>query len=342
MPILERKIVYLLLLLICVVAKVKAGESAITLPELRQIATESRESITTGHFVFIEEFNDNRPIDNDVNSIEYKLKKFHNHRRLKANVILNNKTKSLKSLLTDSRDMDVLLKEYNLSPKYKETISQWTRSLLIQPSYEMELPGTNVKDIPLDLILSKRTQEEHYRFSLIHLGIINEKLLTEDYGPILSEINSGSKSLLRIELNQSGQNLIKTTIDCDPSLEYRFCRMQRHRDGQLINETIAEDYRDVKDANGVVPYPFLYIERSFGEDGRISVETKYMMEKIELGVDVSPDDFKIFVPAGTHMLDSVVTMTVHTIEKDGYMGIDDALAIVTSWSEKHKRHITQQ
>jgi len=135
--------------------------------------------------------------------------------------------------------------------------------------------------------------------------------------------------LLRIELITKGQKSLKRTIDCDSSLGYCFRRIQCHSEGQLVWETIADDYRYVNDVNNtiVVPYPFLYINRSFDKDGKIRRETKYVMEKVELGVDLSPDDFKIFVPAGTHFIDVVVSMTTHTIEQSGYMGIDDALSI---------------
>jgi hypothetical protein len=59
------------------------------------------------------------------------------------------------------------------------------------------------------------------------------------------------------------------------------------------------------------------------------------MEKVELGVDLSPDDFKIFVPTGTRLFDSVASMTTHTIEQGGYIGIDDALSIGKGWLIKH-------
>ena len=241
------------------------------------------------------------------------------------------KTKSLKSSLTDLRDVDALLKEHNIPPVQKSVVS-WSRAKVIQQPYEMELLGIDVSDAPPDLILSKCPGRYHM-FGLISLGIINEKFLSEDLGPTLSEIDVDGQSLLRIQLTVEGQNAMKATIkiDCVPSLRYHFRRIQWHSEGQLIKETIADDYRDV---NGV-PYPFLYIDRSFDKDGRIRRETKYVMEKVELGVDLSPDDFKLFIPAGTRLFDSVASMTTHTIEQSGYMGIDDALSIGEKWLLKH-------
>jgi len=328
---LERKIVFQLLFLICSATLAGAQGPAITLSELRQIVTDSRESITsvtTAHLVYIEDFNDNRPTTGEKDSLEYKVNELHKHKRFKVDGILNCGTKSLKSSLMDLRDVDALLKEHNIPAVQKSVVSS-SRIIVIQRPYEMELLGIDVSDAPPDLILSKCPGQKYYMFGLISLGIINEKLLSEDFGPTFSKVNSDGQSLLRIELIREGQNSLKRTIDCEPSLGYRFRRIQLHSDGQLIKETIADDYRYVNDVNNtiVVPFPFRYINRSFDKDGKIRRETKYVMEKVQLGVDLSPDDFKILVPAGTNFIDVVISMTTHTIERSGYMGIDDALSI---------------
>jgi hypothetical protein len=330
---LERKIVLQLLFLICSATLAGAQEPAITLSELRQIVTDSRESITsvtTAHLVYIEDFNDNKPSTGDKDSVKYKVKEMHKHKRFKVDGILNCGTKSLKSSLMDLRDVDALLKEHNIPAVQKSVVSS-SRIIVIQRPYEMELLNIDVSDAPPDLILSKCPGPKYYMFGLISLGIINEKLLSEDFGPTLSKFNSNGQSLLRIELTVERQNAMKAAIkiDCDPSLVYRFRRIQWHSDGQLIKETIADDYRYVNDVNNtiVVPYPFRYINRSFDKDGKIRRETKYVMEEVQLGVDLSPDDFKIFVPAGTQFIDTVVSMTTHPIYQSGYLGIDDALSI---------------
>jgi len=335
----KRKLVFQLLFLICVVNPVVAQTPAITLPELRQVVTDSREPLTTAHLVYIEELNDNRPIDGNENSIAYKLKKIHNHRRVRVDTIFDCKTKELKSSMADLRDIDALLKEHNLPPEQKETASQWTRTFVIQDPYEMNLLGINVLDAPPDLILSKCIGQ-YYGSDLIYLGIINKIRLSGDFSPTLTEINSNGRSLLRIELTRKGQNATKATtkIDCDPSLGYRFRRIEyRSADGRLIWETIADDYRDVNDVNGVVPFPFLYIHRSFDKDGKILRERKYVFEDVRLGVDLSANDFKIFVPSGTVLLDVALSMTTHKIEQGGYMGIDDALDVGKSYLLKQKQ-----
>jgi len=332
MYILERKIVSQLLLVICAFTAVAAEGSAITLPELRQIATDSRESVTTAHLVYIDELNDNRPIDGNENSLEYKLEKISNHRLMEVDTIIDCKAKKAKSSLTELRDVNEVLKEYNLPARQKMNVS-WTKTVIYHGNYEMELVDSSILNEGHSMMgLFENPGPANYLFKMISLGVINDKLLSEDYEPTLSDINSNGKSLLRIELTRERKNASKTTIkiDCDPLLKYRFRRIERRSDGHLIKEIIADDYRDVSDVNGVVPYPFLYIERSYYKDGQIRRDRKYIIKDVKLGVDLGANDFKIFVPAGTHLTDAVVSMTIHKIEQSGYMDIDDALDVVKS------------
>ena len=332
---LERKMVSLLLLLICAVTPLGAQVPAITLSELRQIATDSRESVDTAHLVYIEEIDSNEPPPFNEGSISYKIYQAQTDgRRRKVDLLLDRAGDRVKMSLTELRDVDKLLKKYHLPPEQKINLPK-SRTFLMQGDYDMEISDGNAPNRPMDLGLYVRPgRTAMFRFT--SLGIIDEKLLSEDLGPALSEVDSDGKSLLRIELITKGQKMLKRTIECDPSLGYRFRRIQWHSEGQLIKETIADDYRYVNNVNNtiVVPYPFLYINRSFDKDGKIIKETKYVMEKIELGVDLSPDDFKVFVPAGTQFIDDI-SKVIHTIERSGYMGIDDALSIGEKWLLKH-------
>jgi len=150
---LERKIVFQLLFVICSATLARAQGPAITLSELRQIVTDSREpttSVNTAHLVYIEEFNDNNPTTGDKDSVKYKVKEVHKNKRFKVDGILDYRTKSLKSSLTDLRDVDALLKEHNIPPVQKSVVS-YSRKLVIQEPYEMELLGIDVSDAPPDL-----------------------------------------------------------------------------------------------------------------------------------------------------------------------------------------------
>jgi hypothetical protein len=319
---LERKIVSQLLFLICAITPVEAGVPAITLPELRQIVTDSRKSVATAHLVYIEEIDSNEPPPFNKDTISYKIYQAQTDgRKRKVDMLLDRVGDRVKMSVTELRDVDELLKKYHLPPEQKINLPR-SRTILMQGDYDMEISDGNAPNQPMDLGLWKRPgPTAMFRFT--SLGIIEEKLLSEDLAPTLSEINSDGKSLLRIELTRKEQNTLKRIIDCDPSLGYRFRRNQRYSaDERLVWETIADDYKDV---NGI-PHPFLYIERRFDKDGKISEETKYVMEKVELGVNLSPDDFKVFVPAGTQFIDDI-SRAIYTIEQSGYMGIDDAISI---------------
>ena len=324
MYVLERKIVSQLLFLICAVTLMGAQASAITLSELRQIITHSQESVATAHLVYVEEFNENRPVEGDPNSIDYKLETIRNHRNNKVDAILDYKIKRVRFSQTDLRDVDALLKEYALPPEQRINVSE-SKFVAIQGTYEMQFVGTDVSNGQAQLVLCERPDIANYMLKMRYLGVINNKLLSEGRNPILTEINSDGQSSLRIQLTGKGQNAIKGTIECDPSLGYRFRRIEwSGPDGRLIRETIADDYRDV---NGI-PYPFFYIERSFDENGKVSKESRCIFENVQLGIDVSEEDFKIFVPTGTILTDVVLSMTTYEIEQDSYMGIDDMMLYV--------------
>lgn len=330
---LERKIVSQLLFLICAVTLLGAEASAITLTELRQIVTDSRESVATARLVYIEKLDDNRPTaDNEEAVFKYIFNNIQNHTLTKVDAILDYKTKKAKSVLTDLRDINALLKEHNLPAEQKMNVSM-SSTLLHQNTYEMLFTDSSVLNGPPMMGLFVRPDPANYLFKLIYSGVIDKKLLSDDKNPTLTEIDSNGRALLRIELAVKGQNATKATvkIDCDPLLGYRFRRIQWHSDGQLIREIIADDYRDV---NGIL-YPFLYIHRSFDKDGKILRERKYIFEDVQLGIDLSVSDFKIFVPAGTQLTEGILSMTTHKIEQDCYMGIDDALAVGASSIMEH-------
>jgi len=71
----------------------------------------------------------------------------------------------------------------------------------------------------------------------------------------------------------------------------------------------------------------LYIDRIFSKEGDILFEEKYEIESAEFGIDLSKNDFSLFIPAGTAITDTALTGKVHKIEQDYYMSIGDILNI---------------
>ncbi len=68
-----QKLFFQSLLLICAVTLLGTQESSITLSELRQIAAESRDSVTIAHIVYVEESISNEQPPFDKDSTSYKI-----------------------------------------------------------------------------------------------------------------------------------------------------------------------------------------------------------------------------------------------------------------------------
>jgi len=305
-----------------------AGQvSAITLSELRQIIAESQNDVaTTAHLVYIEELNNNQPLSGDENDVRYKIRMIHKHRLTKVDAILDHDTELVRSTLTDLRDIDKLLKDNNLPPEQKVNVIQ-SKILLYQGSYVGGLiPAANFSNMKqTQFILSEAPGPARYMFNDLSLGSIDRNMLSNDWNPKLTEVNGEDESFLRIELTEKGQNSLKRIIECDQSLGYRFRRILSYQDDKLAKEIIADDYRDVDG----VPYPFLYICRSFDENGEILIERKQVFQNINLGIDLSESDFTVFLPTGTVITDYIISHRATEVKLDCYMSIADILGIST-------------
>jgi len=302
---------------------------AVTLSELRSITADNQSLVTTAHLVYVEEFDDNRPVSESPAIFKYekKITTIHKHTRTKADAIIDRHNKTVKKALTDLRDLDELLQQNDLPANQNRNISN-TKTLVIQGTYEMEL--STIEEPPM-LGLFERPDPPDYMFELLSLGAIDRQLLSEDNKPVLTEIHSSGKTSLLVNLTvEKARGLQEVKIECDPSMGYRFRRIEWRSNGQLAKETIADDYRNV---NGI-PYPFRYINRRLDKDGKVRTERKYVIESAELGVSLSANDFKISVPAGTVVTDTVISMTSRKIDQQCHMSIDDVLALGTSWLEK--------
>jgi len=155
------------------------------------------------------------------------------------------------------------------------------------------------------------------------LGVIDPELLSEKFNPAVSDVSAGQRRLLLIELRPASENQIRAEIECDRSLGYRFRRIRWFTQGKLASETIADEYRDVDG----IPYPFSYATRIFDPNGEIRVHTQYSMRNVELNMAVEKNDFKIMVPDGTRVTDTIIGMRQYKLDIGGYIGLDDALSI---------------
>jgi hypothetical protein len=316
------------LLLLILTVLLSAGQvSAITISELRQIISESQiDAATTAHIVYTEEYNnnDNRSFGIEPNDIRYKPRMINKHRQIKVDAIMDFATERVKSTMTDLRDIDKLLKDNDMPPEQKVNVSA-TKTLLYHGNHVGSLlPGDNfIFSKQPRFMLSEAPGPARYMFEKFSLGVIYKNELSNDWNPTITEINKGNQSLLCINLTSSKENALNGKIECDPSLGYRFRRIQWYQGDRLVKEIIADDYRNI---NGV-PYPFLYISRSFDENGGILRERKQVVQEVELGIDLSEEDFTVFMPKGTIISDLILSHKVTEIEQDSRMGIGDILGM---------------
>ncbi len=323
----KRKTIFKISALICIVPLIAAQAPAITTSQLQQIIKDTEESVTTAHLVYIMDFNDNYPVAGSDDDTMVLIRKANKHQLTRVDDIIDLKNKRTRALITDLRDLDALLEKYNLPAEQKMNISL-SRASVIEETYEMIFNEGFEEGGPAQLALTERPgKPPRSKSSMLSFGIIDDELLSQQNNPTFSEVNSEGKNLLRIQLTQKRQDAnlppINIKIDCDPAFSYRFYRIEKSINGNIGVEKIADDYRIV---NGI-PYPFLYIKRYFDENGKILREIKYTIENAEFGLDLSAKDFKLLIPQGTAVTDTILSMTTFEVEKADYMGVDDVLSL---------------
>lgn len=327
MQILYKLSIYRLSLLIWIVLLSAGQVSAITISELRQIISESQiDAATTAHIVYTEEYNnnDNRSFGIEPNDVRYKPRIINKHRQIKVDAIMDYATERVKSTMTDLRDIDKLLKDNDMPPEQKVNVST-TKTLLYHGNHVGSLlPGENfIHSKQSHFMLSEAPGPARYMFENLSSGVIFNNELSNDWNPTITEVNRANQSLLCINLRSNKDNTLNGKIECDPSLGYRFRRIQWYKGDRLVKEIIADDYKDI---NGV-PYPFLYISRSFDENGGIIRERKQVFQEVELGIDLSEEDFTVLMPKGTIISDLILSHKVTEVEQDSRMGIADILGM---------------
>ncbi len=289
--------------------------------ELRNTADGERTAVVTGHLIYEEKIISNRPVkreafmdDNIFNQMKSHQNKYH-----KMDVLIDVKGRNLKIISIDLRDLNDLMKDYNL-PDYAVSES---KSYLFKDNIEMYLPSVPFPGQKYQVGLVE-PPGNNVTFDMLLLGVIEKHNLMDDKNPVLSTVEKDGKKLLRETITTARDGgTYKTTIDCDPQLGYRFSREEVRFDDRLVGETIADHYMDV---NGV-SYPFVFIYRAFDKNGGISYERIWNFEKVELNISVSADDFKILIPSGASINDSVVYKGIYELKDGGYMGISDIMGM---------------
>jgi len=128
---------------LCLIFVSAAQALGITIGELRQIVNADTQSVRTAHLVYTERHSESAPQSGDPNTLEYALRQINSQTDTMWDVILDYDSEATKSVLTDLRDVDALLKKNKLDPKQKINISR-TKTLVTKGDCEMELVGQKI------------------------------------------------------------------------------------------------------------------------------------------------------------------------------------------------------
>jgi len=304
-----------------------ANSQAITLSELRQISTDNDIENSTAHMVYTKKtnlYNYNKEASDKLYATNkdknlYKIRKINMHTDIKVDAIVDSNKSRIKASITDLRNIDELLKQNDLPSIYKGCVNQ-NGSTVLDNGYGMLFKELKEEESSRLTLIKDPGMRNNY-LNAISFGKINKKLLSNDLNPVLTEIQEEGKTLLQIQLSDDSgkKNLF---ITCDPDIAYRIKKMKTYINNTLINETIADNYKEV---NGT-PYPFSYTIRKFNTNGEPISEVNYIFEKVQFENDFSEEDFKLFIFKGTKISDFYLSQERYSAKETGYISIKDILS----------------
>jgi hypothetical protein len=238
----------------------------------------------------------------------------------KVDVIMDRRAQNVKGSIKDLRNVRKLLEKHKLPLQEWINVSQ-SKAVLSKGACHVQLTSAEIPESVPRLSIYRNCPWGGY-FWLLKLGMIDIEVLLKGSTPTVTEIEVDGKKLVRVESagRSCGVNL-KTTIEVDPAFGYRFTHIERRRNDILLTEYIAGDYKVIDE----VPFPSFHIHRIYDveNEGKILKERKHVFEQVEFGKPVGDEDFKIFVPAGTEMMEYAVGKSPVIVKDGGYRGIDD-------------------
>ncbi len=300
----------------------------VNVEELKTIVRQSRENVQGGicDVVFIETFDDFRFSDTEFDNVS-ELTFSHRHSRLE--LVLDISNNMSKAVISDLRDVTQFAKDHNIPDDQKVNISL-TRTALKQNNYDViyNTHPANPNTGKGSLDIASSPPGNYSRYNMIYLGILRENLLKPENSPVISTMIKDNKELIKITVNNNEFGSTGTAV-CDPALGYRFTRIEWKKDNRLLRETVAEDYRLIGDT----AYPFYYSDKYYDPNGNVIIQTTYQIENISFRNEPQINDFKIFVPQGTEITDTVISMKVFDNPRDAYLDVDDILSLCVAQSQ---------
>ena len=314
---------------ICIIAIVCVRPCfGITLSELRKVVADSNDASRTARLLYIEENTSNDPVKQKEDSIEYKVKDLNRHTIVEVNAVFDRPTARVIALTSDLRDLDAFLKANNLPREQRVNLSR-RQVVVCRGGYQLALCGQDAAESGGTLLFSKHPDNTKWQFwSVPELGSLDDRVISDEHNPRLSEVTIEGRQMLRVYVRTGN---LDGTFECDPTIGYRYRRIEWRYEGQIFIECVADDYRDV---NGVY-YPFHFVDRRFYPGGGVQSEKTYTIEEAAFGIKVIDDDFRIFVPGGTTFLETVMNNREQRLGMDRYIGIDDAIALARQITRNH-------
>ncbi len=296
---------------------------------IKESSNDAKANMSTSHITCIkEEYYPNKDVNNpSIKPETRKIIQINRRTIVEEDIIIDCAREKAKMVCSDLRDIPELLKSNNLNAHFKRELSK-DRTSIIKDRFEMvyKPPGDAEPGEPNNANLMLYDQGEYTKnmLKLPYLGIIDSNLLNEENNPVITEISQEGQKLAQIKISYKMPRGARFgVILCDPQIQYRYRSIVWTNDkGEKLSEVIANDYRDV---NGF-PYPFLYVCRRF-VNGQLDSEESYNFQKVQFNVLLNDQDFMIFVPKGTPLLDLAISNRVAMIGLERYMGIEEALTI---------------
>jgi hypothetical protein len=306
------------------VESVRASSTA-NLDEIRQISAEDQNIIKTAHIVYTHQRSYGPWRKEAMDIIGQGLSSANQHILTREEFFLDNIAKKAKKIMTDLRDINALIADYNIPDTRLNRLNLDQSAVFLYDENNLFYFNPDTPSGLLDKF-SGRFEPDFATLGIIPLNLLNQDVQLDD-------IEENGSTLLKISRSEKvPTGSLETVVTCEPSKGFRLRSIRWSHSGKVSSEIIADDYRE---ANGI-PYPFSYTVR-FLDGQTVRNENKYTIERAEFGTNLSDDDFKVFITQRTPISDiSGMTLTLPRSALGKGTGIKDILAVRDEAEELYK------
>jgi hypothetical protein len=288
----------------CILTAFCSGIPTMTLPEFRQIISEGQQPCSTGRFIYSEvTMEASSHMIDDGNTPAGRINEMNRHKWMRVEATVDWNGQRAKTKEEDLRDIGRMMQEKGLTARDRANLDQG-REVVTSGAHVMFFYDGNRLDTGPELDLVQAPGPVVDKLDLVRLGCIAPEALSGQWDTTFSamQVDGQQRLVVRREASVEGSSA-SCVLECDPALGYRYRSARVYSNGRLVKEELADDFRDV----GGTPYPHKYRTRFFDETGTLSREVELTFEKVELNLPVTDDDFTISAPAGTRVVDTIVS-----------------------------------